>query len=146
MLPPLIIAIFIICKMKSLLCMSFKWANLCTVRRIMSETYLMFITHELCVQFNSLSKALLLNCADNSFCSLLGNNKQELSKVETFYLYVVFSLDAWIMHIFLVSWLLQGLYHLKMCIEMNHVPCNDCSNEDFNNVIRFYSKYQEWLK
>ena len=49
----------------------------------MSETYLMFITHELCVQFNSLSNALLLNCADNSFCSLLGNNKQELSKVES---------------------------------------------------------------
>ena len=30
--------------------------------------------------------------------------------------------------------------------EMNHVPCNDCPDEDFNNVVRFHSEYQEWLQ
>lgn len=30
--------------------------------------------------------------------------------------------------------------------EMNHVPCNDCPDEDFNDVVRFHSEYQEWLQ
>lgn len=32
------------------------------------------------------------------------------------------------------------------CNGMNHVPRNECPNVNVNNVVRFYSKYQEWLQ